>query len=62
MAHGSYDLMGVLASLNLGRHHGGSCACPGMALRVVVLVFLPGHCLYISSRVRLTGGPELYSG
>jgi hypothetical protein len=32
------------------------------ASRVVMLVFLPGHHQYTSSRVRLTGDPELHSG
>jgi hypothetical protein len=34
----------------------------GAASRVVLLVFLPGRRPYTSSRVRLTGDPELHSG
>jgi hypothetical protein len=56
MAHSTCDLMVVLANLGLGRHCGGSCACPGAASRVVVLESLLGRRPYASSRVCLTGG------
>jgi hypothetical protein len=62
MVHSSCDLMVVLANLSLGTPRGGSCACLGVASRVVVLVFLHGHRSYTSSRVRLTRDLELYSG
>jgi hypothetical protein len=55
MAHSTCHLMAVLANLGPGVRRGGSCACPGVASRVVVLESLLGHGPYASSRVRLTG-------
>jgi hypothetical protein len=54
--------MAVLPNLVPGTRRGGSCACPGAASRVAALGFLLGRRLYASSRVRLTGDRELYSG
>jgi hypothetical protein len=62
MGHNTCDLMAVLANLGPGMVRGGSCACPGASSRVVVLEFLLGRRPYASSRVRLTGDREMYSG
>jgi hypothetical protein len=62
MAHSTHDLTAVLANLDPGMCRGGSCACLGVASRVVVLEFLLGRRPYASSRIRLTGDRELYNG
>jgi hypothetical protein len=53
--------MAFLANLGPCIHRGGSCACPGVVSRVVVRVLMPGHRLYTSSRIQLTGDLELYN-
>jgi hypothetical protein len=60
MVHSAYDLIAIFANLVPVTHRGGSCACPGVASRVVVLEFLLGRP-YASSRVWLTGDRELYN-
>jgi hypothetical protein len=62
MAHSTCDLMVVLENLVPGTRRGASCACPAVASRVAVLEFLLGRRPYASSRVRLMGDWELYSG
>jgi hypothetical protein len=62
MVHSACDLIAVLANLVPITRRGGSCACPGVASRVVVLEFLLGRRPYASLRVWLTGDRELYSG
>jgi hypothetical protein len=62
LAHDTCDLMVVLENLGPCTRRGGSCACLGAVSRVVVSVLMPGRCSYTSSRVRLTGDLELYSG
>jgi hypothetical protein len=52
----------VLANLASGGRHGGSCACPGAASRVVALELLFGRRPYANSRAWLTEARGLYSG
>jgi hypothetical protein len=40
MAHSVAELVIVLGNLTAGGHRGGSCACPGVASRVVVCELL----------------------
>jgi hypothetical protein len=62
MAHSAGDLMAILANLGPSVCPGGSCTCPGATSRVVTLEFLLGRRSYASSKVWLTGVPELHSG
>jgi hypothetical protein len=62
MAHNAGDSMAILANLALGRHRGGSYACPGAALRVVVLELSSDRRPYTGLRVWLTEDRRLHSG
>jgi hypothetical protein len=54
MVHNVVQLTVVLTNLASGGRRGGSCACPGVALRVVALELLLGRRPYADSRARLT--------
>jgi hypothetical protein len=54
MVYSVGELTVVLTNLASGGRHGGSCARPGAASRVIALGLLFGRCPYADSRARLT--------
>lgn len=62
LACSACGLMDVLANLAPCGRHGGLCTFLRAASRVTWLVFAPGCCLHIDSRVSLMGVLGLYRG
>jgi hypothetical protein len=62
MVHSVVELTVVLTNLSSGGRRGGSCACPGVASRVVALELLLGRHPYADSRARLTEDQGLHNG
>jgi hypothetical protein len=61
MAYSVVELTTVLANLASGKRHGGSCARPGAASRVVALESSFGRRPYADSRAWLTEDRRLHN-